>query len=318
MKRINNILLYIFIGFILTGLVIRFFGNSGGSPLASIGFLGMFVYYIIKTKKDLRNKVDRNILIIDALIVLMTLTLHSKYLFFQYLDYPSLIIVPFFIFISVLFLFIDRLREFKLSITIIFYLLLSIPLFGFDFHKSPRHYIPIEWYNRYDTEKDIKVNLPFGFKYIDTEELSIKAHALRESKKYFDAIFLYRKALKLEPNNPKLLFDLSETYARVNDLETAISLLDTAIKVDSTYSGFYNNRGLLYYKLKQNDKAVEDYNRAITLDSTQSLFHANLALAYYYMEKFDKACESIFKAEQLGLDITELKELKRIKKNHCK
>jgi len=94
--------------------------------------------------------------------------------------------------------------------------------------------------------------------------------------------------------------------------------LDTAIKVDSTYSGFYNNRGLLYYKLKQNDKAVEDYNRAITLDSTQSLFHANLALAYYYMEKFDKACESIFKAEQLGLDITELKELKRIKKNHCK
>ena len=94
-------------------------------------------------------------------------------------------------------------------------------------------------------------------------------------------------------------------------------MLDTAIMIDNKYAGFYNNRGLLYYKLKENDKAILDYQKAIELDSTQFTFYSNLALVYYHEDLFDISCQQLEKAESLGLNINDYKELKRIKKRHC-
>jgi tetratricopeptide (TPR) repeat protein len=178
--------------------------------------------------------------------------------------------------------------------------------------------MPIEWYNRYRVDNSVPVRLPYDYKYIETEQLSIKAHELKESRKYYEAINLYEEALRSEPRNPMILFDLAETYARINNLEQAVILLDTAIMVDSTYSGFYNNRGLLFYKLNENGRAIKDYLKAIEIDSTKTTFYYNIALVYYYEDDFIKACESINKAEQLGLNLSNYKGLKRIKRKHCK
>jgi len=318
MKIFRNLVFISTILLIPIGIIFRIFDFPIGNILITLGFFGFFTYYIIKTIKSIKAKSFKTTFVLQIMIVLMSFSLFTRYLYHIFGDYPSLIIVPFFIFTSLIYLLKEKDKQIKLTTVTLLYLVLTIPLFGFDFHKSPRQYIPKPWYDRYGDTKGIPVTLPYGFEFIETEQLSIKAFELRKNKKYYDAILVYEQARSLEPKNPRLLFDLSETYAWNNDLETAIALLDTAIIFDSTYPGFYNNRGLLFYKLKENDKAIIDYQKAIKIDSMQSTFYANLALVYYYENLFDMSCQQIKKAESLGLNVNDCKELKRIKRRYCK
>jgi tetratricopeptide (TPR) repeat protein len=318
MKKLNLILFIVSFILIPIGLMFRIEQWPYGSLFFTLGLLGLFIYYTVKTIKDfLTKRNDKLNIVLQIFIVLMSLTLFTRYLYHRLGDYPGLLIVPLFIFISVIYLTKRKLRDYKLSMISILYLILSIPLFGLEFHKSPRQYIPKEWYNKYDVSSGVQVSLPYEFRYYETEQLSINAFELRNNGRYFEAIIVYKEARKLEPRNPILLFDLSETYARINDLVTAIALLDTAILVDDTYAGFYNNRGLLYYKLKENDKATIDYKKAIQIDSTQYIFYANLALVYYYDGLYEESCESIKKAVKLGFNVNDNKELKLMRDKYC-
>jgi len=314
---IKNIVYIITTLLIPIGFLFRLFDISGGILFMSLGFFGFFVYYTIKVIKNFKSVISRTILLLQIMVVLMSFSLFTKYLYHIFGDYPSLIIVPAYIFISLIYLIKEKEKDVKLTTISILYLLLTVPLFGLEFHKSPSQYIPKQWYNRYDVSEGILINLPYGFDFSVTEQLSIQAFELRKEKHYFEAIEIYKQARNLEPKNPRLLFDLSEAYARINDLETAITLLDTAILIDDKYAGFYNNRGLLFYKLKKNDKAILDYQKAIELDPSQFTFYSNIALVYYYEGLYEKACLQIEKAEQHGLKIQNYKELKRIKKKYC-
>ncbi len=317
MKTFKNLIFVATILLIPLGIVFRIFDIPGGSFFLALGFFGFFVCYTIRIFKNLKRKVSKNIFVLQIMIVLMSFSLFTRYLYHIFGDYPSLIIVPLFIIISLIYLTKEKEKQTKLTVVSLLYLILTIPLFGLDFHKSPRHYIPIALYDRYDVTEGIPITLPYGFDFLETEQLSIQAYELRKQKQYFEAIGIYKQARNLEPKNPRLLFDLSETYARINNLETAITLLDSAIMIDDKYAGFYNNRGLLYYKLKKNDKAINDYQKAIELDSTQFTFYSNLALVYYHEDLFDKSCQQIEKAEQLGLNINKFKVIKRIKRRYC-
>jgi tetratricopeptide (TPR) repeat protein len=319
MKRFISVLFYISIGLLPIGMILRIQDFPGGGFLFTFGFLGLLIYFVAHTIKDIvKNRINRFNLSLQILIVLMSLILFSKYMYYYFGDYPGLVIIPLFILVSLIYFFKSKIRNTKLTITSIAYLILVIPLFGLEFYKSPIQYIPQAWYNRYSVEKGIPITMPYSFKYKETEELSIKAYDLYESKQYYEAIIVYEEARKIEPENPILLFGLSETYALINNLERAITLLDTAIMIDSAFPAFYNNRGLLYYKLKEHDKAVFDFKKAIQIDSTQYIYFANLALVYYRQNLFDKSCESIKKAEQLGLEIETSKSLNRIKNEKCK
>jgi Flp pilus assembly protein TadD len=194
--------------------------------------------------------------------------------------------------------------------------LLIIPLFAFHFLKEPRQYIPTEWYNKYDISQSLTVKTPHKLKYSETKQLDKEARLLNKSGNYSAAIEKYTIARKLEPDNSDLLWDMSDSYARLNNLERAISLLDTAIMMDNTFAPFYNNRGLLYYKMMQNDKALKDYQMAIQLDGTQPVFYSNIALVYYYEHDLDKACEAIKKSEQLGSGLSDPFVI-TIKKRYC-
>ncbi|MBL4904435.1 MAG: tetratricopeptide repeat protein [Flavobacteriaceae bacterium] len=204
-----------------------------------------------------------------------------------------------------------------MTIVTLLYLLLTIPLFGFEFNESPRHYIPQSWYDRYGEPKSYVKSIPFEFELIETEELNEKGNKLKKQGLYSEAIKAYQKGRKLEPKNVSLLFELSEAYANINELETAIALMDTAISINPNYPEFYNNRGLFYYKISKDKEAIEDYEQGIKLDSTQWSFYANLAMVYYYQDSFKIACEKIKKAESLGLEITDFKLLREIKEEHC-
>ncbi len=319
MKKFISFLFYSTIVLFPIGILFKIQNIPGGNIAMTLGLLGILIYFIAKIIKDIiKKRIHWLNFSLQIIIVLMSLVLFSKYMYHNFADYPGLIIIPVFIIGSFLYFIKNKTKYTKLSVTTITYLLLTIPLFGIEFYNSPIHYIPKHWYTRYDDVISAPVSLPYSFKYQETEELSIKAFDLNKSKQYLEAITVYEEALLLEPENPILLFGLSESYTMINDLEKAIEILDKTILIDSTFPTFYNNRGLLYYKLGEFNNATKDFNKAIEVDSTNYMPFANLAFVYYHQSNFEESCKCIKKAEQLGLDIEDSNELKRIKKEICR
>ena len=284
-----------------------------------LGLLGFMIYFISRSIRDILTKhINKTNFLYLVAIILMTITLYAKYCYFAFWDYPALIITPVFILVAVLYFKRTNEKDYKLMATSVLYVIMIIPLFGIKFHGAPRKLFPQEWYDRFDIKQSTSVNLPYKFKFKETSDLRDKANSLKNKNNYSEAINIYHQAMKIEPNNEFLYFDISECYARENHLEEAILLLDTAIMFDQSQSSYFNNRGLIYYKLKENTKAINDYLTAIKLDSTQSSIFANLALVYYYQKQFKKACEAFEKAKQLGLDAKYAETVENVMEGACR
>jgi tetratricopeptide (TPR) repeat protein len=318
MKTIKFLIFSVPIILALIGLICRILYLDWSNAFLFFGLFLISIYYTIKVVNDIIKKSSLLIITQQASLILLSLVFISKYLDFKIADFPALVIVPIFICNSVLYIIENKLSDKKIVITTIVYLLFLIPMLEQDIGNSPRGLIPREWYNRYNVGEGVKIKIPYGFKFKETEELSKRAFDLRKSFNYYPAIVLYQTALKIEPNNPRIYFDQSECYARINELEIAICKLDTAISIDSTWAGFFNNRGLLYYKLGKPQNAIKDYQKALYVDSTQLSIYANLALAFYDIKDIESSFEAIKKARNFDNDDPTTRLLNRIKKEYRK
>lgn len=327
MKKIISVLFYATIAIIVLGFVFRIANLPGGNIFMTLGELGVIVYFTAKTIKDfVLKRIDWLAITLQILMVFMSAVLFSKYMFHSFADYPGLVIIPVFIIVSVIYFLKCKVKFLKLTIGAITYLMLSIPLFGIDFQRSPIHYIPRHWYDGLDVNIHVPLSIPRNFEFKETEKLCSEADELREEEDFRGVILVLEKARTIEPKNTYILFNLSEAYANSNKLELAIALLDTAIIIDDSSPWLYGNRGLFNYNLGFCDKAIVDLEKASQLDSTNYVYFANLSLAYYEEGYFDKARESIKKAELLGVNVEESRYLKRIKDEilrlgetpHCK
>jgi len=78
-------------------------------------------------------------------------------------------------------------------------------------------------------------------------------------KKYLDV-------LKIDPKNFQIKRLLALAEYSLEYYDNSIKLLNECIKEKSNYSEAYSDRGLVYYKLKENKKAEQDYLKAIEID----------------------------------------------------
>ncbi|MFA8451946.1 MAG: tetratricopeptide repeat protein [Bacteroidales bacterium] len=315
--RTADTLFYISLGITPIGIVLRISDIFGGNILFTLGLLGLLTYFAASIIRGILKKDNNKIgIVLKSLIVVIIPIIFAKYLYYNFGDYLGLVIIPIFLISTIIYLISELKKNIKVTSTSILICLLIIPLFNIDFNKDPRNYIPLMWYNRYNVERAIEVKLPYNFKFHKTESLSIKAFEAQKQKEFILSISLYKQAIKIEPDNPRLHFGISECYACTNDLELAKNELDTAIHLDDNNPFFYNNRGLLYYKLNENSNAILDFKKAIEIDSTQYSFFCNLALVFNSTMEYDEACKMIDKAEELGANINQYKLLKRIRKKH--
>lgn len=168
--------------------------------------------------------------------------------------------------------------------------------------------------SNFTTFTDVAISLPYSFKTKEAEQLSIKAFDLKKSRQFDEAIELYKKAISIEQDNPKLFFDMAECYASTDRLIIAVHLMDTAISLDSLYAPFYSNRGLYNYKLYNDQDAINDYKKAIKLDAKNDVFHINLASVYYSNNNFSEACAEFKLAILLGTTLDDLKGQPEVEK----
>jgi hypothetical protein len=288
---------------ILLGFGLRVFAYNGGGSLMTFGLLIVLIYFIIKLIEGIVSK-NQNLttMILNVVLILMSITLFARYLYYMFWDFPGIIIVPAFIIFSTKYLLSKAKKNIIVMSTIFVYCFLTIPLFGLEFYKNPRFLIPKEWYNRYDVANTYTITLPWTIESMQAKILNDSAFALNESKKYEKAILVYKEALNIE-FNPSILFEFSTALANANRLDEAIAYADTLISIDPTFSASYTNRGLLYYKLKENEKAIADYKKAINLRPNFPPTHSNLALAYYYNKEYTKSCQHINISSKLGLNL---------------
>ena len=226
MKTLKKILFVIALITIPVGVLLNMNLLPGGIFIV-FGLFGMFLYFTLKTIKDfVKKRNDTSIIVFQICIVLTSVILFSKYLFWSFGDYPGLLIIPWFIFEVLKYFIKTKRKNIKFTSVSIIYLILVIPLlFNFDFWKSPRGYIPQEWINRFEVGSSSEIVLPYEFKYFETEKLVQKAQQLEKERRYGEAINVYYEALEIEPENPRLFFDLANVYSNINQLETAIALL---------------------------------------------------------------------------------------------
>ena len=284
-------------------------------------FVGLILVGIINLKRidskyPFKSK-DKQVLFIEMLTVFMSAALICRYFYIDSTKWITLIFIPLYSSFGILYLVLNKLKSLELRLTTILYLVLILPMLFGSMSYSPTKMAFFEQ-NPYNDVNRIFIDLPTKYVNEKTKELSSLAYELRGKKRYRESILLYKKALKIEPENEMLLFDLSEAYARVGELDSAIALLDKAIEIDSSYAAFYSNRGLLYYKQSKNRQAEKDYLRALKLDSTIVSFHTNLSFTYYYMKDFENACSKLNDAIELGFDVNSEPLLREMKRKKCK
>ncbi len=105
-----------------------------------------------------------------------------------------------------------------------------------------------------------------GVSAADSEELYEKGLQAFRDKKYYEAIFLLNRALKIKPDDVRILNTLGLAYGRIGNTESALEMFKKAIEVDPNYMYAWNNMGNVYARMEQYDKAIECYRKALAID----------------------------------------------------
>lgn len=99
-------------------------------------------------------------------------------------------------------------------------------------------------------------------------------------------------------NNKAMSFFHKGSFA--TDLKIVIEYLNIALRLEPTHAVAYNNRGLAYINLGENQRAIEDLNKAILLNSKFVEAHNNRGLAYLNLNQYQRAIEDFNESIRLN------------------
>lgn len=177
------------------------------------------------------------------------------------------------------------------------------------------------------------------------ELLQMRANTFAELEKYSSAIKDYKKAIKVDSDDPVLHYNLGAVYMKVGKIKEAIKTLDDAINlrpnytlalqarasakaVDGNFEGSVNDynrvldenaffipalkgRGVAKSMLNRYDEAISDFSAIIEQQALDGLAYYYRGLAYFGNNEPYRGCADLDKSYQLGIqqayfDIKEL------------
>lgn len=96
-------------------------------------------------------------------------------------------------------------------------------------------YLGATLYSRGDREeglKELDIAYNIGYRPTNAFEWGFWAQTYTESKKYWEAIYLYQEAIKLDPQNSKYYEKLAAIYGEVGDKDNAIKMANKVLEID--------------------------------------------------------------------------------------
>ena len=104
-----------------------------------------------------------------------------------------------------------------------------------------------------------------------------------------DALQSYERALQLEPNSPALLFNRGNALRDLGRLEDALAAYGSVLQVQPDNLSALNNRGTLLLRLLRFGEAIEHFDRILALVSAHPEALANRGLALMHLQRYPEA-----------------------------
>jgi tetratricopeptide (TPR) repeat protein len=113
--------------------------------------------------------------------------------------------------------------------------------------------------------------------------------ALTEANRPNEAIFLFRKALIIEPENPLLWLNLGIAEQRTGDYDEALNSFQRAVSIEDHLAEAWVSMGLIYYELEQFDLSEECYHAALEREGDAPKTWNNLGVLYFTEGSYEEA-----------------------------
>ncbi|MCL4516409.1 MAG: peptidylprolyl isomerase [Firmicutes bacterium] len=135
-----------------------------------------------------------------------------------------------------------------------------------------------KWFEAEKKNADIKVN-----------DNRLAAYKAMTDGKFDQALDLYQKALKDEPQNGYIYADLARIYRQKKDNDKALGNLEQAARLVPSDASLQFSLGELYREKKLADKAVAAYQKASDLEPNNYMLHLNLKEIYKELNRAELA-----------------------------
>ena len=123
-----------------------------------------------------------------------------------------------------------------------------------------------------------------------------KIISLFKKKDFQEALYLSDKLIEKKKNIPFLLNLNGLINLNLENWQNAASVFQKAIDFDDKYVEAYNNIGVAYSHMGEDEKAVKNYNRAIQIKKDYSNAYNNLASHYDDIGKYNDAVKNYVNA----------------------
>ncbi len=110
------------------------------------------------------------------------------------------------------------------------------------------------------------------------------------------AIDRFRRANAIKADADVVLHNLSLALARLDSLDTALSLIDRALRIQPDKAKYHQQRGAVLAQLQRHAEARGAFLRAIALDSTLAVSYNELGNSYYAAEEIGPALQAFQQA----------------------
>jgi len=114
---------------------------------------------------------------------------------------------------------------------------------------------------------------------------------------YKDAINLYNKCLKYNPESAATHFQLSNIYMRMGEIDVAKDYARNAIKRDGSNIWYYLHLAAIYQMQGNIDSTIIMYEQIVDLDKSRIEYLFNLALLYKEGKYYEKSLKELKKIE---------------------
>jgi Flp pilus assembly protein TadD len=119
-------------------------------------------------------------------------------------------------------------------------------------------------------------------------------------------IALLKRATEIDPKNKFAWNNLGLAYFQMRDDEHAIEAFNKQIEVNPYDDFAYNNLGRVYWQERKYDDAVKAFNKQLENNPLDKFAHSNLGAMYAEWHKYNEAVPELEKAASLSPDSAEL------------
>ena len=137
------------------------------------------------------------------------------------------------------------------------------------------------------------------------EDCLDRANQLRQSGELDEAIAVYQRAIKLDPNSYQSYHYMGETLAQKGELEAAANSYNLALEINPDFFWSYHCLGKVLLKQGKLDEAIAAARQALELEPKRAVFHYQLGLYLEDKLELNSALVAYVQALELEPNLTE-------------